>query len=145
MLKLKFYVKGNASQMDQRFCSSVSSDKKDWFSSHVLILFGKLPSSFFSSSSQFKAMSFLISCLMCSIIAYFRRMNQTLFTYSVCIIEVDLYLHLIYDVKTICRRSGHTEVFRRFWKQAKRVYEVMFFDRNSMYILKVYLIHKHKC
>ena len=58
MLKLKFYIKGNASQMDQRFCSSVSSDKKDQFLCHVLILFGKLPSSSFSSSSQFKAMFF---------------------------------------------------------------------------------------
>ena len=66
---------------------------------------------------------------MCSIMAHFRRTNHKLFTYSVCIIKVDLYLHVIYDVKTIRRRVKDTlKGFRRFWKQAKKVYKVMFFD-----------------
>ena len=150
MLKLKFYVKGNASQMEQRFFSSVSSDRKNQYSCHVLILFGKLPSSCFSSSSLFKVMPFvlffLISCLMCSIMAHFRRTNQKLFTCSVCIIKVDLYLHVIYDVKTIRRRvKGTLKAFEDFENRQKKCIKLCFLICNNMYILKVYSIHKHKC
>ena len=110
--------------MDERFCSGVSSDRENQYSCHLLILLGKLPSSCFSSSSLFKVMFFcffLISCLMCSIMAHFGRTNQTLFTYSVCIIEVHLYLHVIYKVKTICRRVKDTmKAFDDFENKQKK-------------------------
>ena len=61
--------------------------------------------------------------------AHFRRTNQKLFTYSVCIIKVDLYLHVIYDVKTIRRRVKDTlKAFEDFENRQKKVYKVMFFD-----------------
>ena len=58
MLKFKFCIKDNASQMDQRFYYNVSSGRKNLFSCHVFILFGKLSISSFSSSSLFNAMFF---------------------------------------------------------------------------------------
>ena len=78
--------------------------------------------------------------------AHFWRTNQTLFTYSVCIIEVDLYLHVTFDVKATSSKSSIGKYYffkskylilrnkKVLFLQKKK--ELSFFQRESSIILK---------
>ena len=87
---------------------------------------------------------------MCSSMAHFWRTNQTLFTYSVCIIETDLYLHVTFDVKATPSKTsiGKYYFFKSkylilrnikvlFLQKKKRI--VIFSKRKYYYIEKEYI------
>ena len=83
-------------------------------------------------------------CLMCSNMAHFWRMNQTLLTYSVCIIEVDLYLHLTFDVKATSSKSSIGKYY--FFKskyQVLRNKKVLFLqkERNCHFFKEKVLLY----
>ena len=83
---------------------------------------------------------------MCSNMADFWRTNQTLFIYSVCIIETDLYLHVTFDVKATSSKSSIGKYYffkskylilrnkKVLFLQKKK--ELSFFQRESSIILK---------
>ena len=86
---------------------------------------------------------------MCSNMAHFWRTNQTLFTYSVCIIETDLYLHVTFDVKVTSSKSSIGKYY--FFKSKylilrnikvlflQKKNELPFFQRVLYYIEKEYI------
>ena len=56
--------------------------------------------------------AFFMSCLICFNMGHFWQMNQILFTHSVCIIEVDLYLHVTFDVNATSSRRANAYIFQ---------------------------------